>query len=408
MEYPKATSMIDKAVETSKAMIKRFLLHILVLTLCAVFIEHSIDQAMFVYVGGMCLVPRSFNLKSKFFLFPFAVSIVQFVVYALFYNFWTVGLLWAGVQTWVLRGLYRKFKFDLDWLFFPFVLAAISVAYHDYGCPFLIFPVFTLVGYFGYKIAKIQEDKRNLDAALRSLLAYSEKALGAGYPTELSDQLTKYQETSVDVLKLGDINKSKVFPGLMPVLQEATNALTASFSWTAEDFKSAKANSLLASLSSVNLLLMQALGATGTDAKNAGGSSASEDPRFAPLYASARQLLEKKKPLPETAQANVQSIYVSTMSIIQCMATDPTDVVSGTRFLDRYLTAAHSVLDEYAKFKADTNHENVADVLAKSEALLERMAKAFHEEHGNLLRNDTMEFDADLNVLNKLLSMDGK
>jgi hypothetical protein len=39
---------------------------------------------------------------------------------------------------------------------------------------------------------------------------------------------------------------------------------------------------------------------------------------------------------------------------------------------------------------------------------LDRLVGAFHEEHGNLLRNDTMRFTADLNVLDTLLKMDGR
>ena len=45
---------------------------------------------------------------------------------------------------------------------------------------------------------------------------------------------------------------------------------------------------------------------------------------------------------------------------------------------------------------------------ARSGQLLERLEKAFTDEHGRLLQNDTVNFTAELNVLDKLLKMEGR
>lgn len=405
-------SAFDRALGLATRMIKRFLFHLLVLICCAVFLRSDFKFAFFAYVGIVCIFPRSFNFSQKFFSFPAVTSIIQFIVYALFYNFWPVGLLWAGLQTWVLRAFIRRFDMDLDWLLFPFVLIAVVLAFNMHAVPYLLFPVCTVVGYFSYQLAMVTEHKKRIDTGLRNTLAYSEKALNLGtFPADFCKELSLFQGQCVDFLRIGEIKKHKLFVVLMPAISAVEPELCMALGWAEEQFKTPQANNLLASIASLNYVLDDAMkvGKTTSDAKSIDpGKTTVEDARFTPFYVSARQLLEKKTKLPQEMQADVQAIYISTMNILRCMSADTFDLGGGKRFLDRYLPAAHTILDDYIRLKGDANHKNVADVLEKTADLLKRMVDAFHEEHGNLLRNDTMEFDANLNVLDKLLKMDGK
>jgi hypothetical protein len=128
-----------------------------------------------------------------------------------------------------------------------------------------------------------------------------------------------------------------------------------------------------------------------------------------PFQASLDGLIDKKKQLPQEMQPQVASLCLSTESILRCMDDDPACATTGARFLERYLPSIHMVVDEYLRLKTQgEGQESIQAELAKSENLLARMADAFHEEHGNLLRKDTLRFKAELNVLDKLLKMDGR
>jgi hypothetical protein len=131
--------------------------------------------------------------------------------------------------------------------------------------------------------------------------------------------------------------------------------------------------------------------------------------RIDAFRASSAALQGKARLLPGQVRMSINGIVAGADKILACMCEDPEDMVSGDRFLSRYLKAAHGVVDEYARLSAQGGMQQpVADALIKSEALLNRLQKAFEEEHSSLLRNDTVDFTAELNVLDKLLKMDGR
>ncbi len=113
--------------------------------------------------------------------------------------------------------------------------------------------------------------------------------------------------------------------------------------------------------------------------------------------------------LPKKLQSCVQSLAMSAEAIIVCMADDARDVDTGRRFLNRYLPAAHSVLDNYSRHAKDAaNNPQVAKALSQSEDVIIRLEQAFAYEHKHLLRNDIDDFSAELNVLDTLLKMEGR
>lgn len=130
---------------------------------------------------------------------------------------------------------------------------------------------------------------------------------------------------------------------------------------------------------------------------------------LAPFRASIAKLRDKQPQLPANIRPTVSAIAVSAESILACMAEDARDQEPGTRFLKRYLPAAHSVVDKHRRLaREDVVTMDMADALAKSEDMLHRLEAAFAREHGYLLRNDVDDFSADLKVLDTLLKMDGR
>ncbi|MDR3213015.1 MAG: 5-bromo-4-chloroindolyl phosphate hydrolysis family protein [Azoarcus sp.] len=131
--------------------------------------------------------------------------------------------------------------------------------------------------------------------------------------------------------------------------------------------------------------------------------------RIGTFRESAAALQDKAHKLPDRVRACVDGIVFGTERILLCMRDDPNDVVQGDRFLSRYLKAAHDLVDDYTRFAAqESARPDIADALCRSESLLDRLQKAFEEEHARLLKNDIVDFTAELNVLDKLLKMDGR
>ncbi len=111
--------------------------------------------------------------------------------------------------------------------------------------------------------------------------------------------------------------------------------------------------------------------------------------------------------LPKKLQQSIQALIVSAEAIIACMQEDKRDMDPGKRFLNRYLPATHSVLDNYRRHCKDANtNSQVAQALSQSENIILRLQQAFAYEHSHLQRNNIDDFSADLRVLDTLLKME--
>lgn len=125
--------------------------------------------------------------------------------------------------------------------------------------------------------------------------------------------------------------------------------------------------------------------------------------------ASLAALNDKISRLPRNTQPVTLSIAASTDNILECMRKDSRDLEPGHRFLHRYLTAVHTVVDKHIRLarEAVITPEGIA-ALEKSGEMLARLDAAFAREHARLLKNDVTDFSADLEVLDTLLKMDGR
>ena len=65
-------------------------------------------------------------------------------------------------------------------------------------------------------------------------------------------------------------------------------------------------------------------------------------------------------------------------------------------------------MDEHIRLAAkDAAHEDVSAALSRSEDILAHLSRAFQDERTGMLRNDAVNYTAELNALEKLLKMRG-
>ncbi len=113
--------------------------------------------------------------------------------------------------------------------------------------------------------------------------------------------------------------------------------------------------------------------------------------------------------LPESMRSSLDALCAAAGNIVDCMERDEGDFAPGDRFLTRYLPSAQLLVDEYLRLdRQGRGLASVDESLDRCADLLLRLEKAFAAEHAQLLRNDAVNFAADLNLLDKLLKIKGQ
>lgn len=394
---------------------KRFLLHVAAMVVSAVM-AGTVGEFYCGYVGLVCLLPRYFNLKDNFYLFPFASSVLQLGLFWLgLHDTFNIAIFWAGAQTWLQRTLIRRFEIGMDWSALPFLVIGASAFGASSSAHLQYFCIFTILGLAPFCILTAVQRKTRLNKRIRAILLALEPGLKLQkYPDSFRQQFERLYSLGSHFYGLSVAEKSRHYVMLEPRLRELAPLVDQASRWSKEGFQTQEGNTLLALAAETNNILNDVLARNDTTLlkSDTGKSSALPDKdygQFTAYYNLAEALLPKRSELPDELGNNLTSLYLSTENIIKCMLGNPSDVNSGRKFLERYLPAAHTVVDEYIRLKHnDGDSTRVAEALEKSAKLLERLSMAFHEEHGNLLRNDAIRFTAEINVVDTLLKMEGK
>lgn len=112
--------------------------------------------------------------------------------------------------------------------------------------------------------------------------------------------------------------------------------------------------------------------------------------------------------LPDTLVVHLTGIVTLAEKILQCMKSDPRDVGPGRRFLERYLpllekiAARGQILSEQLSDEAQRQK-----AITELAAVLERVERAFEQQHQALLENDSLDLDAELLTIDNMLKADG-
>lgn len=112
--------------------------------------------------------------------------------------------------------------------------------------------------------------------------------------------------------------------------------------------------------------------------------------------------------LPATLATPVAEICQHTQAIMHSMSTDPRDFDAGDKFLKRYLTIVEKIVTQNQKIAHA--HPRTADIdstMEKSAQLLQQLSDAFAQQQARLLENDMQDLTIELNVIDKLLKIEG-
>lgn len=365
-----------------------------------------------VYAGVICLIGRNASLTPAW-LFPPLVGLIQSIISLVLSGSPVVALFWGGVQAFIQRAAQKKGRIGSEWLVLllllplgfvfaaksalawlnPLIAALLGLAGWGLGRRLVRLPLTSL------QVRRLREGGLALEHLAGSGALPETLALGA---RKLSGLLRDYSEEVV------------LLPGESEALVRAVEVFTAQ----TKEFAArqnprtwdAGAGALQAASERLLGMLRGVLPGRQPEPEVRG---ATEEKRDTPVTAGYRESLQrlvgKKHLLPPELQAHLEAIAISGAGILECMIKDSRDEDAGKRFLDRYLKAAHKVVDDRARLsREEFAGDDVAKALALSADMLARLETAFAKEYQILLRNDVIDFSADLKVLDTLLTMDGR
>lgn len=418
-ELTQLSSLAAKGLSLVSGVGRRILTHLVALTAAAVsystlFVPGGLPVAgcvaliLSVYIGGVCLFPRGMGLRAAW-LIPTGLGLFQCLLWALWGVPWQCTILFGGALTWLVRLLAKKGGMGWEWAALPWLLIALAGFFAELAplirtsLPFWTLPVLALGGWgcllLYTRLAYEPLHRKLLRAACGRL-----EALPPSLPERVRPSLKKLAE------------QSRALDKALPKIDAPAAAFIISLDALVTRLEHYPGSSDAAqSLAVESELLSKAVGQRLRE--HAASLKAEQSPPLDPALAArlegfrkqANDLAAKKDAIPESMRTHIDGIVASTGSILDCMRTDPQDVGPGGKFLSRYLGAAHTVIDEHIRLsRQGDNHEAVIRALARSRDLLQRLEQAFADEHGRLLQNDTLNFTAELNVLDKLLKMEGR
>lgn len=104
----------------------------------------------------------------------------------------------------------------------------------------------------------------------------------------------------------------------------------------------------------------------------------------------------------------VDDIFNIVEKIFDDFKKDPNDIKASRQFLGYYLDSTIKIIKKYAEISdQNINSEVVRSTLSRTEKLLDTIKTAFEKQLSHLLQNDILDLDAEVEVLDKTLKMEG-
>ena len=126
----------------------------------------------------------------------------------------------------------------------------------------------------------------------------------------------------------------------------------------------------------------------------------------------ARQRLEALRrandaiPDPEIS-ANLDRMYAAGQQVFRELGRDPKKIALVRRFMNYYLPTSEKLMEQYqVLMNANTRGENITSAMRTIESSLGLAADAFEKCADNLYRDDEMDIDAEIKVMQTMLSGD--
>ena len=126
----------------------------------------------------------------------------------------------------------------------------------------------------------------------------------------------------------------------------------------------------------------------------------------------ARQRLENLRraneaiPDPEITK-NLDRMYTSGQQIFKELGRDPRKIALVRRFMNYYLPTSEKLMDQYRELDATAvKGENIQSAMSRIESSMGVVADAFDKCADNLFKDDEMDIDAEIKVMQTMLSGD--
>ncbi|MCR4666166.1 MAG: 5-bromo-4-chloroindolyl phosphate hydrolysis family protein [Desulfovibrio sp.] len=374
------------------------------------------------WIGFICLIPRGNWKKAEWFI-PVGSGLIQMLTAYLGGCSPAESIFFGGLQTWLQRIVQKDVRRVWDWIVLPAMLGCLNDL-HLEGAPMGLFITFAAIFAASFAARAVYRRVRAEQLHEEALKAGVER-LSAILPSFTQEELV----TQVKMLKIhGDnavlllenkirdaypiIDRFKEAVDRLVSFQDSSRASKAS-GWSKGLLRSEnwgrKGDKTLGELSSflqeTNTFLQTELKKF-RQGKNVNASE--EEKKWLAYEDSANELLSKSSVLPQTLSKPVQSIAQSTLSIVKSMRDDPADRLPGERFLDRYLVAVHKIVDEHMRLAGGPMQKDIENALQRSVEVLERMDSVFKDELASLMQNDAINFSAEVEALDAMLSMKGR
>lgn len=372
----------------------------------------SIPAFLCAYTGFICLVPRGISNHPDW-IIPTACGFVQLCLWMIFGVPWAMSLFFGGLTTWVIRLAVKRGMMDWEWSVLPLILISMFgffktlVPVSGVSPLYITFPVLAAAGWAGVQFYnKLKGDTSQKEMLLTACTRLERMLQAKTLPLDLEGSVHQLSVHGRRLLEVDPRMDQKTAPLVREVCK--VSATLAHVGKNLSPMGSAKAQ---AKLGEINDAMQKTIKSFEPDTIKEITASLDKAlvARLQGYEQLAQKAVEKSYGLPPEMQVQVRGIARATDNIITCMKEDPQDVNPGDKFLSRYLNSVQTVIDEHIRLAAQTDAQNtVADTLQQSRELLARLEKAFVEEHAKLLQNDTVNYTAELNVLDKLLKMDGK
>ncbi len=106
--------------------------------------------------------------------------------------------------------------------------------------------------------------------------------------------------------------------------------------------------------------------------------------------------------------AKIDALCKTVSEILAEIRRDPDDLKRARQFLSYYLDSTITILEKYEKLTANpVRDDKIKTSIARVEAMLDTIDKAFEKQLANLLSNDVMDLDAELALLESTINMEG-
>ena len=397
----------------------RVLVHIVSITI-ARLLDPVIGESFFLtYFGLICLFPRG-DVRSASWAIPVVCGLVQGVVLFFIQGFLPVCLFGAGLQSWLLRIIAQRGRLTWDLIVVPFLFYGLDCVryYEPLGWMSLSFVVLAGLGVLAqYVEQRLHFVDHTMGVFKQDLDQMANLLRNTDLPKEYKTQLELLQKQAKLFATKLEGRVRDYFPLLRKIhlnVEELNSIVdqakpSTSSGWAKGLLKNENWGRKQTNTSPIQVQLAETVQELQREVRKfkVGTADAELEEKWQQFEDKADALQMKIGVFPPEYGKHIEGIVQAVHEIVKNMRDDPADRTPGARFLERYLPTVDKILGEYERFANGPGQEKVQADLDRCLGILQRLEAAFIQESENLLRNDALNFSAELDTIDDMLKMKG-